>query len=155
MNQQSPTQRRGRPKISEPHPVDIHVGQRVRVQRQALGFSQDRLGKELGLTFQQVQKYERGMNRVSASRLFELGEVLHVTTDFFFEGLVQAADPSNQPGFAESKQEAFTGNVSGNQETMELVRAYNMVADPKVKRQFLEMVKTLAAGQEKALPDKD
>ena len=140
MTQEPTVQRRGRPKINEPHPVDLHVGGRVRAQRQALGLSQDRLGKELGLTFQQVQKYERGMNRVSASRLFELGRVLHVNTDFFFKGLNQAGGP----GFAEDEQEGFEAESVPNRETMELIRAYNTIRDPKVKRQVFEMVKTLA-----------
>jgi transcriptional regulator with XRE-family HTH domain len=142
MTQELSLPKRGRPKISEPHPVDIHVGGRVRAQRQALGLSQDRLGKELGLTFQQVQKYERGMNRVSASRLFELGKVLNVTTDFFFKGLSQAAAA---PGFAEDEQEGFNVDTFSNRETMELVRAYNSIRDPKIRRQFFEMVKTLAS----------
>ena len=107
-----------------------------------LGLSQGRLGKELGLTFQQVQKYERGMNRVSASRLFELGKVLNVSADFFFHGLSQA--PAT-PGLAEDEQEGFSVSSFSNRETIELVRAYNTIRDPKVKRQILEMAKTLAA----------
>jgi transcriptional regulator with XRE-family HTH domain len=148
MTNESPAPRRGRPKISEPHPVDLHVGHRVRAQRQALGLSQDRLGKELGLTFQQVQKYERGMNRVSASRLFELGQVLNVPADFFFRGLdhdLEKSAANTRTGFAEGAQEGFTVDALSNRETMELVRAYSAIRDPKVKRQFLEMIKALAA----------
>ncbi len=141
MTEENIASHRAPPKINEPHPVDIHVGQRMRTQRLALGFSQDRLAKELGLTFQQVQKYERGMNRVSASRLFELGKVLNVSIDFFFKGITQG---SSRQGFAEEEQDNFSNDSILNRETIELIHSYNAIRDPKIKRQLLEMAKTLA-----------
>src|ERR1700719_3453420 len=86
---------------SRPSPIDVHVGSRIRLRRTLLGMSQERLGDALGLTFQQVQKYERGMNRVGASRLFDLSRVLDVPISFFFDDLPETVSatysPSSQP----------------------------------------------------------
>src|ERR1700685_4720215 len=98
--------RPGRRKSDRPHPIDVHVGSRVRLRRNMLGLSQEKLGEALGLTFQQVQKYERGANRIGASRLHELSRVLDVPVQFFYdeEDPVRAAPVR---GFAESGQEGF------------------------------------------------
>src|SRR5437016_10124339 len=97
--------RGGRPKIDTPNPVDVHVGSRVRLRRTLLGMSQEKLGEAIGLTFQQVQKYERGANRIGASRLFDLSRVLDVPVSFFFDDMAHET-AGRQGGFAES-QEAF------------------------------------------------
>src|SRR5204862_7806940 len=114
-----------------PNPIDVHVGNRVRLRRTLLGMSQERLAEQIGLTFQQVQKYERGANRVSASRLFDLSRMLDVPISFFFDDMPEtlsaahagAARPRRAAGFAES-QEDFVDEQMGRRETLELVRAY-------------------------------
>jgi transcriptional regulator with XRE-family HTH domain len=139
---------------STPSPIDVHVGARIRQRRTSLGMSQEKLGDALNLTFQQIQKYERGTNRVGASRLYDLCRVFDVTADFFFEGLpnfepaqgfIQGA-PTWYDGaaFAE-KQTPFGGDdPPANRETAELVRAYGKISDPKVRERILDLVKSLA-----------
>src|ERR1043166_2099115 len=109
MTQSHPLRRRGRPRIETPNPVDIQVGARLRLRRNMLGLSQEKLGEAIGLTFQQVQKYERGANRIGASRLHELSRVLDVPVSFFFDD----TDPVRAPamgGFAEPSAEDFEGD---------------------------------------------
>src|SRR5215208_5533266 len=91
----------GRPKTGKPNPIDVHVGSRVRLRRTLLGMSQEKLGEAIGLTFQQVQKYERGANRIGASRLFDLSRVLDVPVSFFFDDMPADQDaitPTDHPG---------------------------------------------------------
>src|SRR6476620_12335762 len=95
---------RGRMPSGKPNPVDVHVGSRVRLRRTLLGMSQERLGEAIGLTFQQVQKYERGANRVGASRLFDLSRVLDVPVSFFFEDMAPAVQPEERGGLAEAPE---------------------------------------------------
>src|SRR5512145_1807794 len=93
----------GRPKTGKPNPIDVHVGSRVRLRRTLLGMSQEKLGEAIGLTFQQVQKYERGANRIGSSRLFDLARVLDVPVSYFFEDMapgVQDKTPSKLMGLA-------------------------------------------------------
>src|ERR671929_943996 len=97
----------GRPKMETPNPIDIHVGSRVRLRRNMLGLSQEKLGESIGLTFQQVQKYERGANRIGASRLHELSRVLDVPVSFFFDDVDPVRAPAIPGGFAEPAAEAF------------------------------------------------
>ena len=126
-----------------PNPVDVHVGSRVRMRRTLLGLSQEKLGEAIGLTFQQVQKYERGANRFSASRLFDLARILDVSVDYFFEDLDQPA-PSSVP--AESA-ETFMPDPLTKRETLELVRAYYRIRDPKVRQCLFATFKAIAAAQ--------
>lgn len=140
---------------STPSPIDVHVGARIRQRRTSLGMSQEKLGDALNLTFQQIQKYERGTNRVGASRLYDLCRVFDVTADFFFEGLPNfepAQGPNagappwyEQSSFAE-KQASFGQDEpsTANRETAELVRAYGKITDPKVRERILDLVKSLA-----------
>src|SRR6202167_3755463 len=100
-------QRLGRQKSETPTPVDVQVGSRVRLRRNMLGLSQEKLGEAIGLTFQQVQKYERGANRVGASRLHELSRVLDVPVSFFFDAMDPVRAPAIPDGFAEAPAEAF------------------------------------------------
>jgi transcriptional regulator with XRE-family HTH domain len=143
----------GRPeKESRPSPIDIHVGSRVRLRRTLLGMSQERLGDALGLTFQQVQKYERGVNRVGASRLFDISRVLDVPISFFFDDMPEGMNetPVSGPrgrmyGFAEA-QEPFSSSVDDNltkRETLELVRAYYRITDPAVRKRMFDLMKSL------------
>jgi transcriptional regulator with XRE-family HTH domain len=129
--------------------VDIHVGSRVRMRRTLLGMSQEKLGDALGLTFQQVQKYERGANRVGASRLFEISRILDVPVSFFFEDMPsEAAEPqfvagANQ-GDAETSEE-FDRDPLAKRETLELVRAYYRIGDPRVRKRVFELTKAVAS----------
>jgi transcriptional regulator with XRE-family HTH domain len=136
---------RGRRKADTPHPVDIHVGSRVRLRRIELGISQEKLAVELGLTFQQVQKYERAANRISASRLYHMGKVLDVKVPFFYEGYSDAGAPS---GFAEPPAEAFQSDLLQRRDTIELVNAFYAIDNPTLRRQLLDLAKGLAAGGE-------
>jgi transcriptional regulator with XRE-family HTH domain len=121
-----------------PNPIDVHVGKRIRVRRLFLGMNQETLANALGLTFQQVQKYEGGANRVSASRLSQTAEILGVPISFFF-----ANAPGN--GKAGSPEETRAIERMERPETIELVRLYYAITDEAVRHQFLEMVKAVAA----------
>lgn len=136
---------------SRTNPVDIHVGSRVRMRRTLLGLSQERLGDALGLTFQQVQKYERGMNRIGASRLYDLARILDVPVSFFFDEM--PADVAARQGTATSGGTALAEESSGwepdamsRRETLELVRAYYRIRDPRIRRRLFDLVKSLGAG---------
>lgn len=123
-----------------PNPIDIHVGQRLRLRRTLLGLSQETLGEAVGITFQQLQKYERGANRISASRLFNLSQVLGVPVTFFFDDLpVQDVEtPVDEP----SETQEFESMA--RRETLELVRAYYRIPEETVRRRTFELVKALA-----------
>ncbi len=136
---------RGRRKADTPHPVDIHVGARVRLRRIELGMSQEKLAVELGLTFQQVQKYERAANRISASRLYHIGKVLDVKVPFFYEGY---SDAGSLSGFAEPPAEAFQSDLLQRRDTIELVNAFYAIDNPTLRRQLLDLAKGLAVGGE-------
>ncbi|WP_298216883.1 helix-turn-helix domain-containing protein [Acidocella sp.] len=142
---------------SRPSPIDVHVGSRIRLRRTLLGMSQERLGDALGLTFQQVQKYERGMNRVGASRLFDISRVLDVPISYFFDDMPAGLSegPLSGPrgrtyGFAE-QQEPFSAGVDDQltkRETLELVRAYYRISDPAMRKRIFDLIKSLAPGEE-------
>jgi transcriptional regulator with XRE-family HTH domain len=134
----------------KPNPIDVHVGRRLRLRRTLLGMSQERLGQLLGLTFQQIQKYERGVNRIGSSRLYELGQILDVPVSFFFDDMPDGEEAPEllAPGLAEDSAEFAFDNARGPQfdkrETLELVRAYNRIADPVVRKRLFELTKALA-----------
>jgi len=136
----------GRPKIGKPNPIDVHVGSRVRLRRTLLGMSQEKLGEAIGLTFQQVQKYERGANRIGASRLFDLSRVLDVPVSFFFDDMPQDQDAhtSAQGGFEDEKPASFEPDPMAKRETLELVRAYYRIVDPQVRKRLFELTKAVA-----------
>ncbi len=138
---------RGRTPSGKPNPIDVHVGARVRLRRTLLGLSQEKLGEALGLTFQQVQKYERGANRVGASRLFDLSRVLDVPVSFFFDDM--SDDTKNQApsmlqvgGLEESGVE-YEHDPLAKRETLELVRAYYKISDPSIRKRVYELAKAL------------
>ncbi|MCA3322494.1 MAG: helix-turn-helix transcriptional regulator [Roseomonas sp.] len=131
-------------------PIDAHVGARVRLRRTLLGMSQEKLGDALGLTFQQVQKYERGVNRIGASRLFDLARVLDVPIGFFFDDLPPEmggnAAVRSRPalfGFADAADGHEDDNM-GKRETLELVRAYYRITEPSVRKRVFDLIKSLA-----------
>ena len=126
-----------------PNPVDLHVGKRIRDRRKEVRISQEKLAENLGLTFQQVQKYEKGANRVSASKLYEIARALQASVEYFFRGL---ADPIGGPGgVSQSDVTPFLHDFLHSIEGQELVREFPKIADPLVRRRVLDLVKTLAA----------
>ncbi|HEY0834999.1 MAG TPA: helix-turn-helix transcriptional regulator [Azospirillum sp.] len=138
----------GRPKTGKPNPIDVHVGSRVRLRRTLLGMSQEKLGEAIGLTFQQVQKYERGANRIGASRLFDLSRVLDVPVSFFFDDMPAdaAAAPvdDDAPPSDERQPGAYEPDPMAKRETLELVRAYYRINDPSVRKRLFELTKAVA-----------
>jgi transcriptional regulator with XRE-family HTH domain len=127
------------------NPIDAHVGGRVRLRRMLLGMSQERLAEKLGLTFQQVQKYEKGINRIGASRLYELAQLLSVGVDFFYEDAPVAAGTTPVvPGFAEPAGENYIVDFLNSREGLELNRAFTRITDPKVRRSIIDLVRSLA-----------
>src|SRR5665647_101844 len=125
------------------NPVDVHVGARVRLRRMLLGMSQEKLGENLGLTFQQVQKYEKGINRIGASRLFDLSQVLGVPVQFFYEELA-VGRAQGAAGFGERPAESYAVEFLGSREGLELNKAFARISDPKVRRSIVELVRAFA-----------
>ncbi len=135
-----------------PHPVDVHVGRRVRMRRAFLGMSQTTLGEAIGLTFQQMQKYEKGTNRISASRLFDLSRVLDVPVEYFFDDMpapVAASSPATEKRGRVKEPPSYEPNPMAKRETLELVRAYYKISDPQIRKRLFEMAKTLGAAASK------
>ena len=133
-----------RVKTGKPNPVDIHVGSRVRLRRTMLGMSQEKLGEAIGLTFQQVQKYERGANRIGASRLFELSRVLDVPVSFFFDDMPSDAGIRISRPHDGEEAETVELDPMAKRETLELVRAYYRITEPGVRKKVFELAKALA-----------
>jgi transcriptional regulator with XRE-family HTH domain len=131
----------------KPNPMDIHVGSRVRLRRMVIGMSQEKLGEKMSLTFQQIQKYEKGTNRIGASRLFQLSQILDVPVQFFFEdaqALLASRGITPNAGFAESKTEAFLLGFLNSRDGLELNRAFVKMTDPKVRKRVVELVRALS-----------
>jgi transcriptional regulator with XRE-family HTH domain len=131
----------------KPNPMDIHVGSRVRLRRMVIGMSQEKLGEKMGLTFQQIQKYEKGTNRIGASRLYQLAQILDVPVQFFFEDAplgVGSRAGMHGSGFAESKTEAFLLDFLNSRDGLELNRAFVKITDPKVRKRVVELVRALS-----------
>ncbi len=124
------------------NPIDIHVGKRLRLRRTMLGISQEKLAEILGITFQQVQKYEKGINRVGSSRLFDIAKALNVPVNFFFDEY--SGNANSQYALAEDTAAFEHEDNLKNRETMTLVRAYYQISDPKVRKKALELIKSLA-----------
>jgi transcriptional regulator with XRE-family HTH domain len=144
--------RSGRAKSDGPNPVDVLVGARVRLRRNMQGLSQEKLGEAIGLTFQQVQKYERGANRIGASRLLEIARVLDVPVTFFFDNV----DPVRAPAIPQgSAMPALEADPLHAPETRELVSGFYDIQDAIVRRRLLDLAKTLVAqpGGDAALPE--
>ena len=138
-----------------PNPVDVYVGKRMRMRRTLLGLSQDELGKALGVTFQQVQKYERGTCRVGASRLWDIGKVLNTPVSFFYEGLEDsegfAAGYSGLPNGVRVLADTtvqIDEDMFNRRETLELVRNYYKIADRALAKKIAELIKSLGSPDE-------
>ena len=122
------------------NPIDAQVGSRVRIRRMLIGMSQERLGELLGLTFQQVQKYEKGVNRIGAGRLFEVSCILGVPIDFFYEGVAT----QGEGGFSESEAAPPVMEFVSSGEGLQLSLAFMKIKDLKVRKRVLDLVKSLA-----------
>ena len=132
--------------MSTPHPVDIHVGRRLRLKRTFLGLSQESVGKQIGVTFQQIQKYERGINRMGASRLYDFAKALGVQVAYFFEGFGDyVVEDGTTSGAAEPTAAAFEHESVNNRETLEVMRAYYRIKNPAVRKRIIELIKAMAA----------
>jgi len=126
-----------------PNPVDKHVGSRVRMRRIMLGMSQEKLGEALGLTFQQVQKYEKGTNRVGASRIQQISEILQVPVSFLFEG--GPSGTINNAGLGEGSSPAYVADFLATSEGLALTRAFTRIVDGRLRRSIVELVEQIAA----------
>ncbi|HEY2249068.1 MAG TPA: helix-turn-helix transcriptional regulator [Bradyrhizobium sp.] len=124
-----------------PNPIDKYVGSRVRMRRIMLGMSQEKLGEALGLTFQQIQKYEKGTNRVGASRIQQISEILQVPVSFLFEG----GPTSNANGFGEAASPTYVSDFLATSEGLALTRAFTRIADAKLRRSIVDLVEQIAA----------
>lgn len=133
----------------EPNPIDVHVGSRVRLRRLLVGMSQEKLGEQLGLTFQQVQKYEKGTNRIGASRLYEVSRILNVPVQYFYEEMADndALAPGGDQAFAEGDSAPFVMDFVSSSEGLQLNRAFVEIRDPGVRRGIVDMLKALAKSQ--------
>jgi len=128
-------------RMSRSNAVDAHVGRRIRLRRTLLGMSQEKLAEALGLTFQQVQKYEKGVNRVGASRLFDLARVLEVPIGYFFDDMPDAPTMGKPNPASASASMAYEQSVK--RETLDLVRAYYAIRNPQVRRRVYDLAKVL------------
>ncbi|CAA7618171.1 Uncharacterized HTH-type transcriptional regulator Smed_0045 [Magnetospirillum sp. SS-4] len=137
---------RGRTPSGQPNPIDVYVGARLRMRRSMLGMSQEALAAALGLTFQQVQKYERGANRIGASRLFDLARALGVAVDYFYEDMGEDVVAASPRHMARAVVEPDVGqpDIMTSRETLELVRAYYRICDPEIRRRVHQLAKALA-----------
>ncbi|MEM1138359.1 MAG: helix-turn-helix transcriptional regulator [Pseudomonadota bacterium] len=137
------------------HPIDVYVGRRVRIRRMEMGITQQQLAREIGVTFQQVQKYERGVNRISASKLFRVARLFGVAVDFFFEGAEDTEiHIAHEPGFEESS-EAFRHEelepvlaFLSSHEGMELNRSFKKIPSTKLRREIASLIEAIADAED-------
>ncbi|MBB6012107.1 transcriptional regulator with XRE-family HTH domain [Aquamicrobium lusatiense] len=127
----------------KPNPIDAHVGARIRMRRNMLGMSQEKLGESLGITFQQIQKYEKGTNRVGASRLQAIASIMEVPPAFFFEN-APTDELTAGEGFAEEASTTLVMDFFSSAEGIQLNRAFSRIEDPKVRRKIVELIKALS-----------
>lgn len=138
----APAARRRTIREDGPHPVDVHVGQRLRQRRVMLGLSQTTLGDKIGVSFQQLQKFEKGVNRMGSSRLFQVATALDVPVSYFFEGLDdQNVSNENEPGGA---SEAGSSKPPLKRETLQLVRSYYQIRNPDIRSNLMTLIRSLA-----------
>jgi transcriptional regulator with XRE-family HTH domain len=131
-----------KPKSNGPNPIDKHVGSRIRMRRLMLNVSQEKLGDALGITFQQVQKYEKGTNRISASRLQQAAQILHVSAPFFFEG---ALGGHNEDG--DTLSPAYIDDFVSSEDGLRLIKAFMRIARPAVRHRIVNLVHEIASGE--------
>jgi transcriptional regulator with XRE-family HTH domain len=129
-----------------PNPIDKHVGSRVRMRRMMLGMSQEKLGNNLGLTFQQVQKYEKGTNRIGASRLQQISHILQVPVSFFFEGAPTVGASARTDGMSEAPSPAYVSDFLATSDGLALTKAFMRISDSKLRRRIVDLVEQIAVG---------
>lgn len=129
----------------KPNPIDVHVGSRVRLRRTMMGMSQEKLGSALGITFQQIQKYEKGTNRIGASRLQHISRILNTPISFFFE---DAPGSGEHQGLQETSATNYVVDFLSSSEGLQLNRAFVKVEDPAVRRKIVDLVKAIAKDSE-------
>ena len=127
-----------------PNPTDKYVGSRVRMRRMMLGMSQEKLGDSLGLTFQQVQKYEKGTNRIGASRLQQISQILQVSVSFFFEGAPPAHTIGRHDGMGEAPSPAYVSDFLATSDGLALTKAFMRIDDSKLRRRIVDLVEQIA-----------
>lgn len=132
-----------------PNPIDKHVGSRVRMRRMMLGMSQEKLGDALGLTFQQVQKYEKGTNRIGASRLQQISQILQVPVSFFFEGAPTIGPAPRLEGMSEAPSPAYVSDFLATSDGLALTKAFVRIDDAKLRRRIVDLVEQIAAGDKR------
>jgi transcriptional regulator with XRE-family HTH domain len=128
-----------------PNPIDKHVGSRVRMRRMMLGMSQEKLGDALGLTFQQVQKYEKGTNRIGASRLQQISNILQVPVSFFFEGSPNV--PPRATGMSEAPSPAYVADFLATSDGLALTKAFMRIKDSKLRRRIVDLVEAIVVDE--------
>ena len=127
-----------------PNPIDKHVGSRVRMRRMMLGMSQEKLGDALGLTFQQVQKYEKGTNRIGASRLQQISQILQVPVAFFFEGAPNVPSGGRLDHQQEAPSPAYVSDFLATSDGLALTKAFTRISDSKLRRRIVDLVEQIA-----------
>ena len=130
-----------------PNPIDKHVGSRVRMRRMMLGMSQEKLGNSLSLTFQQVQKYEKGTNRIGASRLQQISQILQVPVEFFFEGAPNVGGAVRMEGMSEAPSPAYVADFLATSDGLALTKAFMRIGDSKLRRRIVDLVEQIAANE--------
>jgi transcriptional regulator with XRE-family HTH domain len=130
-----------------PNPTDKHVGSRVRMRRMMLSMSQEKLGDALGLTFQQVQKYEKGTNRIGASRLQQISHVLQVPVSFFFDGAPSVS--GRVTGMSEAPSPAYVSDFLATSDGLALTKAFMRIKDAKLRRRIVDLVESIAGNDER------
>lgn len=138
----------------DPNYIDVHVGSRIRVRRQLINMSQERLGELLGITFQQVQKYEKGTNRVGASRLQQIAEILQVPVSFMFDG-GPGGQPADAPGFGEAASPGYVSDFLATADGLALTKAFMRIQDAKLRRSIVELVERIVAQPAPSSTEKD
>jgi len=130
-----------------PNPIDKHVGSRVRMRRMMLSMSQEKLGDALGLTFQQVQKYEKGTNRIGASRLQQIAHILQVPVSFFFEGAPAGGGPHQAGGMAEAPSPAYVSDFLATSDGLSLTKSFMRIKSTKLRRRIVDLVEQIAGDE--------
>ena len=130
-----------------PNPIDKHVGSRVRMRRMMLGMSQEKLGNSLSLTFQQVQKYEKGTNRIGASRLQQISNILQVPVEFFFEGAPNVGGAVRVEGMGEAPSPAYVADFLATSDGLALTKAFMRIGDSKLRRRIVDLVEQIASNE--------
>ncbi|MDR3493103.1 MAG: helix-turn-helix transcriptional regulator [Ancalomicrobiaceae bacterium] len=131
-----------------PNPIDIHVGSRVRLRRMMLGMSQEKLGEHLGITFQQIQKYEKGTNRIGASRLQAIARVLSVPPAFFFEDAPGGMPVAGNQGFDEPQAASYVVDFLSSSEGLSLNKSFVRIKDAKIRKKIVDLVRSIAGEEE-------